>query len=192
LTCRHAFCTDCIRDLTSDTSPHRVPQIRCPFHRSLEQFSPRLLPVLSGYRILSLDGGGVTCLAQLIILRCIEEKCFGIPIAQLFDLFIGTSIGGQIALALTTPAPLAPLTVDAAIAKVKQLMTKGFVRPKWFKSIWSKSTYMTSELESQLQILFGQETRLYSVAKTSPPRNAPNVAVTTVVQESKQLHLVTN
>lgn len=54
------------------------------------------------FRILSIDGGGVRGVIPARILQAIEEKT-GKPISELFDLVIGNSTGGLIALALVTP-----------------------------------------------------------------------------------------
>ena len=54
-----------MRDLTRDKPlPHRLKDIRCPIHGKSHPFSPRLLPIQSDYRILSLDGGGVKDLSH--------------------------------------------------------------------------------------------------------------------------------
>jgi patatin-like phospholipase/acyl hydrolase len=54
------------------------------------------------FRILSIDGGGVRGVIPARILQAIEEQT-GKPICELFDLVIGNSTGGLIALALLTP-----------------------------------------------------------------------------------------
>ena len=48
-------------------------------------------------RILCLDGGGIKGLVPAIILQEIEQKC-GHRIDEMFDLVVGTSTGGIIAL----------------------------------------------------------------------------------------------
>ena len=51
-------------------------------------------PDLSGIRVLSLDGGGVRGILQLIILRCLEQLVdLDLPFGEVFDLMVGTSIG---------------------------------------------------------------------------------------------------
>jgi len=54
------------------------------------------------YRVLSIDGGGVRGIIPARILQELEHIT-GQPICELFDLIVGTSTGGLIALALTTP-----------------------------------------------------------------------------------------
>jgi patatin-like phospholipase/acyl hydrolase len=161
----------------------------------LQSFAPRLLPFESGYRILSLDGGGVKGLAQLVALGRIEKKCFNIPMIQLFDLIVGTSIGGQIALALTASLEPTFHTVESATEKFKELMETGFKRKlrshiglSW---IQGKSKYKKSVVEKQLQDLFGKDSRLHGLAMSSRPA-LPHIAVTVVVQDSFTPRLVAN
>ena len=67
------------------------------------------------FRILSLDGGGLRGLAQLLILKRIEMLT-NKKIHELFDLIVGTSTGGIIACGLTAMENgRTPLTVDKLI-----------------------------------------------------------------------------
>jgi patatin-like phospholipase/acyl hydrolase len=56
------------------------------------------------FRILSIDGGGIRGLIPALLLAELEKQA-GRPIAELFDLIVGTSTGGIIALGLTMPGP---------------------------------------------------------------------------------------
>lgn len=58
----------------------------------------------SPFRVLAIDGGGVRGLIPSRVLAELESAS-GQPIAELFDLIVGTSIGGIAALALTVPGP---------------------------------------------------------------------------------------
>ena len=53
-------------------------------------------------RILSIDGGGVRGIIPIMWLTHLEKRA-GRRTAELFDLIVGTSVGGMIALALTCP-----------------------------------------------------------------------------------------
>jgi patatin-like phospholipase/acyl hydrolase len=55
-------------------------------------------------RILSIDGGGIRGLIPALVLTEIEDRT-GKPIAELFDIFAGTSTGGLLALGLNIPVP---------------------------------------------------------------------------------------
>lgn len=61
-------------------------------------------------RILSIDGGGIRGIIPAHVIAHLESVS-GKPAAHLFDLIVGTSTGGILALGLTTPAP-----VDASAA----------------------------------------------------------------------------
>ena len=56
------------------------------------------------YRILSLDGGGIRGLVPALVLASLEAET-GKRITDLFDLVVGTSTGGILALALTAENP---------------------------------------------------------------------------------------
>ena len=193
--CGHGLCFDCVKDLTHDASVplHRLEHISCPIHKKPQTFSPRLLPIQSGYRILSLDGGGVKGLAQLTILSHIEKKCFDVPVIHLFDLVVGTSIGGLIALTLTTRRLSGPPTAVKAEDEFPGFIRSAFaakfpVYPS--ASLSSKKTmYKTTVLKNKLKGFFGEQSMLYSALSQW---NVPNVAVTTTVLDSSEAHLVTN
>jgi uncharacterized protein len=53
-------------------------------------------------RVLSIDGGGMRGIIPAMILAEIEHRC-GKPISRLFDLIVGTSTGGILALGLAKP-----------------------------------------------------------------------------------------
>jgi patatin-like phospholipase/acyl hydrolase len=54
------------------------------------------------FRVLSIDGGGIRGIVPATVLAHIEEICAS-PIATLFDLIVGTSTGGILAMGLTAP-----------------------------------------------------------------------------------------
>ncbi|MBV5349850.1 patatin-like phospholipase family protein, partial [bacterium] len=54
------------------------------------------------FRILSIDGGGVKGIIPAMVLHELEQISKR-PVAELFDLVIGTSTGGILALGLTAP-----------------------------------------------------------------------------------------
>lgn len=61
-------------------------------------------PLGTPFRVLAVDGGGVRGIIPSRILSELEIAS-GRPVAALFDLVVGTSIGGLAALALTVPGP---------------------------------------------------------------------------------------
>jgi predicted acylesterase/phospholipase RssA len=54
------------------------------------------------FRVLSIDGGGIRGIIPATVLADLELRC-GQPISSLFDLIVGTSTGGILALGLTVP-----------------------------------------------------------------------------------------
>jgi uncharacterized protein len=56
------------------------------------------------YRVLSLDGGGIRGVLPATVLATLEDICEK-PIAELFDLIVGTSTGGILGLGLSVPGP---------------------------------------------------------------------------------------
>eukprot|EP01133_Synstelium_polycarpum_P017102 gene17102-20371_t len=59
-------------------------------------------PKSAGYRLLSLCGGGIRDVVECVILNEIQTLVHDIPIVKLFDLIVGTSTGGLVALAMAT------------------------------------------------------------------------------------------
>lgn len=60
------------------------------------------MPESKPFRVLSIDGGGVRGIIPATILAYLEKRC-GASVSDLFDLIVGTSTGGIIALGLTAP-----------------------------------------------------------------------------------------
>ncbi|MBX7240131.1 MAG: patatin-like phospholipase family protein [Bacteroidia bacterium] len=54
------------------------------------------------FRILSIDGGGIRGIIPAMVIKAIEDET-GKPMHELFDMIVGTSTGGIIALGLTLP-----------------------------------------------------------------------------------------
>jgi uncharacterized protein len=58
--------------------------------------------VAAAVRVLAIDGGGIRGIIPATVLADLELRA-GRPVAELFDLVVGTSTGGILALALTAP-----------------------------------------------------------------------------------------
>lgn len=100
LGCGHTFCSECLSESSS-----------CPVCKQKSQWksTDSALPPRGGYRILSMDGGGVRGLIPVLVLSHLENLT-GIHPHYLFDCFAGTSTGGLVALTLgLTQRPLQDL-----------------------------------------------------------------------------------
>jgi len=67
-------------------------------------------------KCLALDGGGIRGVLELVYLRILEYKS-GMKICELFDVIVGTSTGGLIALLLTVPSSISAYKKLMGISK---------------------------------------------------------------------------
>ena len=104
LSCGHIICAMCAKEEAKSSSPQTIVDLTCPVCLSTAMWCPMDLPPLAGYRILSLDGGGVRGIVELLSLKNIMSFFPGMHVNDLFDIIVGTSSGGIIALALTVHA----------------------------------------------------------------------------------------
>ena len=63
-------------------------------------------------RVLSIDGGGIRGIIPAMVIAHIEKR-MGKPAYELFDLMVGTSTGGILALGLAHPGPGKPAQFSA-------------------------------------------------------------------------------
>jgi hypothetical protein len=95
LPCGHAICDNCvvIYGSTSSRAEYHIDLPECPICDEAVNLTIRQLPPTKGPIVISLDGGGVRGIIQLGLLRALEKRIGGISIAEVADLFAGTSVG---------------------------------------------------------------------------------------------------
>lgn len=116
-------------------------------------------PQLQSCRVLSLDGGGLKGVFSAAVLANLE-KDLGVRIQDYFDLIVGTSTGGLIALGLglgLTPTQMLDfyLTNGPAIFPQHPLVRRGL----WLKQLF-RHKLPADPLYQALQAVYGEETKL--------------------------------
>jgi hypothetical protein len=162
LDCNHMLCVDCCKEIRNGNV------IECPFCDQEGTWDHVDVPDGAGYRVLSLDGGGVRGVVSSLMMQRLEEM-LRIPIRHLFDLIVGTSAGGINALGYGIS-----LKSGAEMTLTFQELSK-FAYKKTF-SISSKllqfffgSTYLRKPLRDALEGFVGNKPILGS---TQMPRVA--------------------
>lgn len=100
-------------------------------------------------KVLSIDGGGLHGILPATVLAHIEalaEK----PIYKMFDLIVGTSTGGILALGLSTPLR------SSVLLELYTKRAREIFYPRWFRSPWIwRSKYKADSLEGLLKFYYG-------------------------------------
>lgn len=120
-----------------------------------------LKPTSAGVRMLTLDGGGVRACMQLEILQALQLELGELPLQCFFDLMVGTSAGGIVALGLGVE----DWRVDDCARKFDNLCAESFKRRKSTRLpglshlaiLRGSSIYATSPIEAALQRTFTDE-----------------------------------
>ncbi|KAI3328065.1 FabD/lysophospholipase-like protein [Xylariaceae sp. AK1471] len=166
LPCGHILCLSCIQAYGQKTSRMTIELNRCPLHvREPITEKPcifALRPPGAGVRVLSLDSTGVGAIVELHVLRAIE-KLLGpkLPIRIFFDLIVGTSAGGLVALGLGTrgwsvnEAISRFKTISKEVFKSRDLNHVPFLRD--LTNVFHGSVYKTQPLEEALKRQFSDE-----------------------------------
>ncbi|KAH6973107.1 hypothetical protein BKA56DRAFT_676892 [Ilyonectria sp. MPI-CAGE-AT-0026] len=157
----HTSCFLCGSNDSNEGWPVRVP----------------LQPPLAGVRVLSLDGGGARGIMELATLKKLEDMIgIGLPIAEFFDLTIGTNGGGFIAIGLVAHG----WGIDNVISKFKELGNRGLesqTQPWWYR-FWKtgpESLYQTETFERELRSIFTPERKLFGLRPCLTPGKLSNV-----------------
>ncbi|PQE03570.1 patatin-like serine protein [Rutstroemia sp. NJR-2017a BVV2] len=163
LPCGHVLCTPCVEAFGRPVHKTLIELSYCPMHKSDKWDEPwhiKMKPVHAGVRVLSLDGGGIRGIVELETLQAIETALGGdLRIQAFFDIIVGTSTGGIIALGLGVQN----WSVGHCISKFTDLCKDAFT-PRMLKNVPvlgtlemvnHKSMYKTKQFEKCLQESFG-------------------------------------
>jgi hypothetical protein len=96
LPCGHMLCEECYKELgyCSDADTHFYKVDVCPLCATSCESSLRVKPVTAGFRVLSIDGGGIRAVIPIQFLRALEQAIgLDMPVQEHFDLSFGTSSG---------------------------------------------------------------------------------------------------
>ncbi|KAK3349748.1 acyl transferase/acyl hydrolase/lysophospholipase [Lasiosphaeria hispida] len=199
LPCDHVICAECVEDFDGTPESDRYPGVfvhdscaACTATGDAWPYRIRVKPSLAGVRVLSLDGGGVRGIVQLVVLKRLEEQTgLGIPLGRFFDLMVGTSAGGVIALGLgvqgrTVPDCIERFRTFARTGFKEKTFTKGKLGLGWLARMVRTSIYHTEPLEVAMHTAFRPAFNQPVFGLQNPCR----VAVTTTV--NKELKLIAN
>ncbi|ETI28069.1 hypothetical protein G647_00518 [Cladophialophora carrionii CBS 160.54] len=167
LPCGHVLCTPCVLAFgTSTQYPYIIEVKDCPLHggklagRPQSPVQVHLEPKEACPRVLSLDGGGVRGLVDLMILEQLEKELGeGLPIQAFFDLTVVTNAGGVIALCLGVKG----WDVQSCTVQLERFCRAAFSKTRWtgrsgnelLVTMSNQSRYQTEPLEEDLRAAFG-------------------------------------
>ncbi|KAF3039476.1 hypothetical protein E8E12_000358 [Didymella heteroderae] len=172
----------------------------CPLHPGLDHWpSPyyvRFKPEHAGVRLLSLDGGGMRGIVELEVLRAVQKQLGDqIPIQAFFDLIVGTSTGGIIALGFGVKGWSIKQCTETFLNLCNQAFSKRKLQSisflKHFVTLRHASKYETTPLREVLRDSFGDQPLFGSDGKaTTAP--APKVAVSATDGSGKKAIVISN
>ncbi|KAK6509161.1 hypothetical protein TWF481_003922 [Arthrobotrys musiformis] len=200
LPCQHLICGSCAKENSVSDQYRQEPEATISLKRCIlctEEgpcnkwpFSIQTLPKLADPRILALDGAGVRAIAQLFWLISLEEIIgIGLPIGQFFDLIVGSSMSGIVALGIGTQ----DLCARDCLEQFKLICDKGFVNKLGTKTFvpglqsltirFRGSIYLQEPYKNVIRDRFfnGQEDIVFGL------QNHCRVAVTTTVKSKASL-----
>lgn len=164
LSCRHSFCKHCMKE-AQEVENEQKQQLICPLcllplQLMVDNYK---IPGKAGYRILSLDGGGIKGIIELCIIDRICKNFPGHVLPyQLFDLIVGTSTGAIVgtALGICKKSPQDALHLYKQFpAKVfkKSMVTNTNVLKVAYLLMGGKHLYRISILENILATLIDMD-----------------------------------
>ncbi|KAK0631489.1 hypothetical protein B0T14DRAFT_559283 [Immersiella caudata] len=207
LACGHAYCPCCVQELGTPSTNRECAWTFaecCLCGRGGNDLNTnyiQLKPRCAGVRVLTLDGGGIRGVVELALLQALADEAeLGVPIRDYFDLIVGTSTGGLIALALALnpqSKSLPELTTffkDAATSTFDQSrVAKFFAKVGMMLFSINDSIYSAESLKEATRDLFGKSTSLFAPALTpGHSQISTRVAVTSSVGYAETMTLISN
>ncbi|KAE8453842.1 hypothetical protein EG329_007618 [Mollisiaceae sp. DMI_Dod_QoI] len=193
LPCGHILCAPCLQAYGNAKNDTEIEIDSCPLPHSLLMWDKpwpiAVKPPHAGVRVLCLDGGGVRGIIELEILKLIQKKLPTlIQIQSFFDLIVGTSTGGLVALGLGAKM----WTVETCTKTFNELCTQAF-QPHAFSNwgtigdMWNAyhhSRYKTESLEQCLKKAYcpsGRKQYLFGGQNTVECSSIKVAVVTTMI-----------
>lgn len=163
LPCSHVICTPCLQAFGTRKGKFVIELRTCPLWHEQPRIWNKPWQIVSkppsaGIRILTLDGGGIRGIVELEILRLIQMHLGQTPLQEFFDLIVGTSTGGIIALGIGVEG----WSIDRCIEEFSSLCDQAFT-PRKGHGIWGLahmiqghhgSIYRTQPLQEALRQVF--------------------------------------
>ncbi|KAH7087111.1 hypothetical protein FB567DRAFT_526936 [Paraphoma chrysanthemicola] len=206
LRCGHVICTRCVKGycrregVTANVDSVLLLDY-CPLHSKATRwetpFIVRFKPAHAGVRILCLDGGGMRGIVELEVLRAIQSEIgWKLPVRVFFDLIVGTSTGGIIALGFGVK----DWSIKRCIDKFRRLCRTAFTLKvmrslplfKYIITLKLSSKYQTKPLRSALQRNFGDWPLFGSGGKTRRSYHSARVAVTATNEAGSKAIIMAN
>ncbi|KAF5534140.1 calcium-independent phospholipase A2, partial [Fusarium phyllophilum] len=197
---QHGICEECIKRYNPGVGEVSTIRINaCPLGClfTTTPWTIRVKPETAGARILALDGGGVRGIVELVILAEIEKTVgFGIRLQDLFDLVIGTSTGGLVALGVFEKKwPLGDAIEQfCSLAKKAFLPRKLLTIPGLSKVTkpWCSFKYKSAGVNTALTSAFGEDYLFGQTTDDKEPGDQVKVGVVTCLDGQKHPCLLAN
>ncbi|KAH7192830.1 uncharacterized protein B0J16DRAFT_394837 [Fusarium flagelliforme] len=188
LPCGHLLCKACVQAHALSLGQGLFHMNFCPLHRK-ETSWPKPAPIRfkpdeAGVRVMCLDGGGVRSIVEIVTLQAIERVLrHHIPVQNFFDLIVGSSTGGIIALGLGVKRWTITDCKDHFKSLCKQAFTPKL--PKAFAAVTMRSQYKTKVLEKGLRSAFDQHSFLYGGSRPDHSTSIRVAVTSTLASENR-------
>lgn len=207
LACGHAYCACCVQELATPSAERECAWtfaecfLCCQGGEDLNRYYIQLKPRCAGVRVLTLDGGGIRGVVELALLQALSDEAgLGVPVRDYFDLIVGTSTGGLVALAVAIHPQ--KKTIPELTTFFKEASTSTFDKSKiskffsklgmMFMNI-TESIYSADSLKTATKELFGSNTSLFAPALTpGHSQISTRVAVTSSIGYAETMTLISN